>query len=280
MEEQLILALEFLDEHPDAAVRILEQHDAKQVCAFLGTVPESYSILVLERALPAFAAHLCMVLGAEHAARLLLQQDVTRMVAILRHLEHVQAEAILLLCPKSRRQACLLLLHYPLQCTGAWIVPNTAVVSDDFTIAEVLSFLKDATEETFSKYVFVVNRNGVPEGRISYLALLKARHDQRVGWIMEHPIETISGNMLLVQAAKLPCWEHGDVMPVTGTQQQFIGVLRHVDLRSGLQQQGKQRERAGEHGGDPLTGIFDVYGQSLLALLNTVSNAVETELKS
>ena len=30
----------------------------------------------------------------------------------------------------------------------------------------------------------------------------------------------------------------------------------------------------------PLTGIFEVYGQTLLALFNSVSNAVETELES
>jgi hypothetical protein len=33
-------------------------------------------------------------------------------------------------------------------------------------------------------------------------------------------------------------------------------------------------------GSDPLSGIFDVYGLSLLALFDTVSSAVETELKS
>jgi Mg/Co/Ni transporter MgtE len=279
MQEALTLALEFLDEHPDVAVRILEQHDAQQVATFLETVPESYSVLVLARVLPAFAAHLCHAFGNETAARLLLEQDLGRMVAVLRHLEHMRVEAILAQCPKSRRQACVLLLHYPVQCTGAWIVPNTAVVSSDFTVSEVLTFLKDATEETFSKYVFVVNREGVPEGRISYLALLKAQADQRVQWIMEKEVETISAQMLLVQAAKLPCWQEGDVMPVVGAQQQFIGVLRHVDLRRGLQQD-QQRAQQLPPGGDPVSGIFDVYGHSLLALFNSLSNAVETELKS
>jgi Mg/Co/Ni transporter MgtE len=280
VEEQLTLALEFLAEHPDAAVRILQQHEVRQVCSFLDHIPESYAVLVLERSLPAFAAHLCRELGSEHAARLLLQQDVSRMVAVLRHLEPGQVEAILHECPKSRRAACQLLLHHSLQSTGAWIVPNTAVVSDNFTVAEVLNFLKDATEETFSKYVFVVNREGVPEGRISYLSLLKARQDQRVGWIMEKPVEVLSANMLLAQVAKLPCWQAGDVMPVVSTQRQFIGVLRHVDLRRGLQQQQQQREEREVQGSDPLTGIFEVYGKSLLALFSTVSNAVESELKS
>jgi Mg/Co/Ni transporter MgtE len=278
MQEALTLALDFLDEHPDVAVRILEQHDARQVATFLDTVPEAYSVLAIGRTLPAFAAHLCHVFGTEMAARLLLQQDVGRMVAVLRHLDHAEVEAILNECPTSRRQACVLLLHYPVRCIGAWIVPDVAVVSSDFTVSEVLSFLKDANEVTCTKYVFVVNREGVPEGRISHLALLQGQADQRIEWLMEKPVESLSAQMLVGQAAKLACWRDEDVMPVTGAQQQFIGALRHADLRRGLHQD-LARERQPGAGGDPLSSIVDAYGQSLLALFNSVSTAVESELK-
>jgi Mg/Co/Ni transporter MgtE len=279
MQEALTLALDFLDEHPDVAVRILEQHDARQVATFLDTVPETYAVLAIGRTLPAFAAHLCHVFGTEMAARLLLQQDVGRMVAVLRHLDHAEVEAILDECPTSRRQACVLLLHYPVRCIGAWIVPDVAVVSSDFTVSEVLNFLKDANEVTCTKYVFVVNREGVPEGRISHLALLQGQADQRVEWLMEKPVESLSAQLLVAQAAKLACWRDDDVMPVTGAQQQFIGALRHADLRRGLHQ-GVDLEGPPVAGGDPLSGIVDAYGQSLLALFNSVSTAVESELKS
>jgi Mg/Co/Ni transporter MgtE len=279
MQEALTLALDFLDEHPDVAVRILEQHDARQVAAFLDTVPEVYAVLAIGRTLPAFAAHLCHAFGTEMAARLLLQQDVGRMVAVLRHLEHAEVDAILNECPKSRRQACVLLLHYPVRCVGAWIVPDVAVVSSDFTVGEVLNFLKDANADTCTRYVFVVNRDGMPEGRISHLALLQGQADQRVEWLMEKPVESIPAQMLVAQAAKLACWHDDDVMPVTGTQQQFIGALRHVDLRHGLHQDTHLAQQV-VPGGDPLSDIVDAYGQSLLALFNSVSNAVESELKS
>jgi Mg/Co/Ni transporter MgtE len=278
MQEALTLALDFLDEHPDVAVRILEQHDARQVASFLDTVPEGYSVLALARTLPAFAAHLCHVFGTEMAARLLLQQDVGRMVAVLRHLDHAEVEAILNECPTSRRQACVLLLHYPVRCIGAWIVPDVAVVSSDFTVGEVLNFLKDANEATCTKYVFVVNREGLPEGRISHLALLQGQADQRVEWLMEKPVESLSAQMLVGQAAKLPCWRDEDVMPVTGAQQQFIGALRHADLRRGLHQD-LPLEQQPAAGGDPLSGIVEAYGQSLVALFNSVSTAVESRLK-
>jgi Mg/Co/Ni transporter MgtE len=196
------------------------------------------------------------------------------MVAVLRHLQQPQAEAILNECPTSRRQSCVLLLHYPVHCIGAWIVPDAPVVSSDFTVGEVLTFLKEASEEAAGAWVFVVNREGLPEGRISYLALLKADVDQRVQWIMDKPLETLAAQMPLMQAAKLPCWRDSDVMPVVGAQHQFVGVLRHADLRRSLQQDLPRVEQA-TTGGDPLSGIFDVYGLSLLALFDSVSNAVE-----
>lgn len=274
MQQDLTLALDFLDEHPEEAVRTLEQHDAAQVAAFLAQVPASYSALVLGLALPAFAAHLCALLGPEPAARLLLQHGVSRMVAVLRHLEHALAEAILKECPQSRRHACQLLMLYPLDSVGAWMVPNTAVVTSDFSVQEVLNFLKDATEDTASKYVFVVDRAGIPLGRINYLRLLKADGATPVARLMEPMAGSISGRMPLAQADKLGCWEQGDVMPVTGAQQQFIGVLRHMDLRQGLRQQAARRPSV-PAGSDPLSGIIDVYGKSLLALFDSVSNAVE-----
>jgi Mg/Co/Ni transporter MgtE len=278
MQEALILALDFLDEHPDVAVRILEQHDARQVAGFLDSVPEAYSVLVIGRVLPAFAAHLCHVFGVEMSARLLLQQDVGRMVAVLRHLEHAVVEAILHECPTARKQACLLLLQYPVRSVGAWIVPDVAVVSSDFTVTETLNFLKDANEATSMKYVFVVNRDGILEGRITHLALLQGQADQRIEWFMEKDLECIPAQLLVTQAAKLPCWQDEDVMPVIGAQQQFVGALCHASLRRALNQDA-QVARQPVAGGDPISGIVDAYGQSLLALFNSVSTAVESELK-
>src|SRR5690606_37338845 len=205
MHEALTLALEFVDEHPLHAVRILEQHDLKQVAAFLAAAPGNHSALVLAHSLPAIAARLCEAIGTDNAARLLVQQKLGTMVAVLRNLEHAQVEDILQQCPRSRRRACVLLLHYPLQSTGAWIVADAAVVPLDFTVAEALTFLREAADDTYSKYVFVVDAHGVPQGRVSYLSLLKAKADQHVSWVMEKPVDVISAAMLLARTANLPC---------------------------------------------------------------------------
>lgn len=273
MQEALTLALDFLDEHPDAALRILEQHDAQQVAEFLDTVPENYAVLVLGRTLPAYAAHLCRAYGPEMSARLLLQQDVGRMVAVLRHVDHALADAILNECPAARRQACLVLLHYPVRSVGAWIVPDVAVVASDFTVAETLKFLKDASAAACTPYVFAVSRDGKPEGRICHLALLQAHPDQRIEWVMEKKVDSIPAHMPVMQAAKLPGWRADDVMPVTGAQGQFIGALRHADLRRAMQQHAAAAHEQAATGSDALAELAEAYGQALLALFGTVSAA-------
>lgn len=279
MKEELQLALDFLKEKPDSAIRILEQHEAGQVADFLRSIPDYYALLVFARALPGFTGNLCKLLGVETATRLLLAQDTSRMVTVLRHLDHPTAEAILQESPQVRRHACQLLMHFPLYQVGAWIVPNTAAVASEFSVAETLNFLKASTEETFSKYVFVVDREGIPQGRISCLTLLKATGVEKIGALMETDLDVISANMLTNQAAKLACWESGDVMPVVGLQQQMIGILRHADLRRALQQQHRPMQPAAADS-DPLSGIFQVYGQSLLAVFDSASNVVENDLKS
>lgn len=271
MPETLVLALDFLDEHPDAAIRTLEQHDTAKVAEFLQRIPEPHAVLVFREALPSFVARLSRNLSPDIAARLMLELPVTRMVAILRYLDHPTAEAILRECPQSRRQACYLLLRYGKDRVGAWMVPITAVVAEGFTCGEVLAYLRDATEETASKYVFIVNRDGVPKGRVSYLRLLRAEPATVAGALMESPVPTLSAQLSLQQALHLPCWEDVDVVPVVGAQHQFLGVLRHLDLRKGLRQDEHQA-RADTAGVDPLLGLVDVYGKSLLALFDTVSS--------
>lgn len=271
MPETLVLALDFLDEHPEAAVRTLEQHDTAKVAEFLQRIPETHAVLVLREALPSFVARLCRNLSPDTAARLMLELPVTRMVAILRHLDHVATDAILRECPQSRRQACNLLLRYGKDRVGAWMVPITAVVAEGFTCGEVLAYLRDATEETASKYVFIVNRQGVPKGRVSYLRLLRVEPATVAATLMETPVPVLSAQLSLQQALHLSCWEDVDVVPVVGAQHQFLGVLRHLDLRKGLRQdEGLERGQAA--GVDPLLGLVDVYGKSLLALFDTVSS--------
>ncbi|MGV3591001.1 MAG: hypothetical protein ACO1PZ_04875, partial [Gammaproteobacteria bacterium] len=96
---------------------------------------------------------------------------------------------------------------------------------------------------------------------------------------MEKQVDSIPAQMSVAQAAKLSCWHGEDVMPVTGVQHQFIGVLRHADLRRALHQD-TARAHAPPAGGDPLSGLVDAYGQSLLAVFNSVSSVVEHEIGS
>ena len=61
------------------------------------------------------------------------------------------------------------------------------------------------------------------------------------------------------------------MIAVTNRNNQMVGVLRHVDLRKGLENLASTITKSS--GSDPLTGIYEVYGSSLLALFRTISEA-------
>ena len=65
------------------------------------------------------------------------------------------------------------------------------------------------------------------------------------------------------------------MLAVTNRGNQLVGLLRHVNLRRGLAQISTSMSRP--VGADPVSGIFEVYGKSLLALAETVSTVVRTK---
>jgi len=80
----------------------------------------------------------------------------------------------------------------------------------------------------------------------------------------------IAARTALKTAIDNPLWAERDSIPVVNRMHKLVGVLRHVDLRNGLQQISISIQKP--RGGDPITGIFEVYGSSLMALFSTVQD--------
>ncbi|MDC1528963.1 hypothetical protein N8600_07940, partial [Gammaproteobacteria bacterium] len=64
-KEELDFALSFMSEHPQAAVKILEQSDVDAVASLLSNAPSSYISPVLKYMLPDFFVRVCNSMGAE-----------------------------------------------------------------------------------------------------------------------------------------------------------------------------------------------------------------------
>lgn len=278
-DQKLTLALSFIQEEPGAAAKILEQTDLESVANFLLTIPINYSTLLIKNLIPAFSTRLCLQLGPQDSSALLSNLDVSTITKIVRLMKKDDRNSFLDCIQDNKHKACELLLKFSLETVGAWMVPHTSVLTRDFKTKDVKKYLKSAKEEFASEYIYIVDREGKLEGRVSYPSLLAAAPDSIIGELVKSKPPHVSFNMLLQLSSELEDWQHTDVLAVVDTHDQLLGLLRHSDLKKGLSQL-KQNEFIEPSGLDPISGIFDVYGQSLLVLLNTVSNTIEADLKS
>ncbi|MFM1896539.1 MAG: hypothetical protein RLZZ385_1613 [Pseudomonadota bacterium] len=274
-DQRMSLALSFIEGHPNSAARILEQHDLGTVARFITELPEALAVTLLQRMLPQYVSRLSRSLEVEQFIHLLNSMELSFSAAVLRHLPNGDRQRILARLPANRRAACTLLLSFTQDTVGAWLTPLVVTVPDDASISEALNFVRAAGEVVHSNYIFVVDRDRRLRGRISYVDMLRAEPGLSVDALMFTRCNHLLGRMSLQKAAEHTDWQTVDVMPVNNRNQQFIGVLRYVDLRLGLERMNTDAGKTGRI--DPVTGIFEVYGNTLLALFNSLGDVIESD---
>jgi len=269
-DHKIELALAFLQSQPGSAAAVLEQQPVELTSEFLKEVPCKHAAAVLGKMLPQYAAKLCSTLDPSVAAEFLSALEISMVAAIMRHSDREQRK-ILELLPERTKIACKLLLNYSEDAVGAWMMTNVITLPDDCTVEEALSRLASADAVINSDVVHVVDRERTLQGLVNVVDLLRASPNSPVTKVMNRERDAISGRTPLISAAKHTVWAHRDTVAVTNRNNKVVGVLRFADLRKGLLDISSTITEPS--GSGPLTGLFEVYGSSLLALFDTISEA-------
>lgn len=268
MSDPVDLALAFLQSQPISAAAVLERQPAEDVASFLRDVPFSHAAPVLKRMLPQYVASVCQRLEPAVAASFLSEMNSSLVAAIMRHSDEDSSKAILELLPERTKIACRLLLHYSEEAVGAWMVANIMTLPDACTAQEACARLASEQDVIDTDAVHVVDREGRLQGVVGVTRLLRAAPDTSILSIVKKNPEAISGRSALISAIDHPVWTRRDTVAVINRNQQIVGILRHVDLRKGLDE--ISNAIAKPSGSDPLAGVLEVYGNSLLALFDMV----------
>ena len=271
------LALAFLQSHADQAAAILEQQPMDQVAQFFGHVPLTQASLVLQKMLPQYAARLCKSLPTSMSAGLLARMELSSIVAIIRHSEIDFRDQLLQLLPDKSKIACRFLLNYPEDAAGAWMVTNITILPDSCTVEEALARLLADKEATAVDPLYIVDRGGLIKGSVTSINLMRATPNSPLSMVMHKNPEAISARTALISTVNNPGWDNQDTMPLVNRNQQLVGVLRHVDMRKGLNQIAATVTPPDS--ADPVSGIFEVYGHGLVALLNAVTEVTQPSLQ-
>ena len=269
-DHKIELALAFLQSQPGSAAAVLEQQPVELTSEFLKEVPCKHAAAVLGKMLPQYAAKLCSTLDPSVAAEFLSALEISMVAAIMRHSDKEQRK-ILELLPERTKIACKLLLNYSEDAIGAWMMTNVITLPDDCTVEEALSRLASADAVINSDVVHVVDRERTLQGLVNVVDLLRASPNSPVTKVMNRERDAISGRTPLISAVKHTVWAHRDTVAVTNRNNKVVGVLRFADLRKGLLDISSTITEPS--GSGPLTGLFEVYGSSLLALFDTISEA-------
>jgi len=277
-KEELDFALSFMSEHPKSAVKILEQSNVDAVASLLSNAPSCYITPVLKYMLPDFFVRVCNAMGAEKSAAILSHLDANAIAIVLRRSSEESKKEILEELPANQRKNTELLLEFPVNTVGAWMTPHMLVVPHDVKNKNVMKYLKAGGVQDDSEYIYITDREGKYLGRTRFLDLIKGGENLPVTAFMQDNCPSLPAQIFLEQASEHIAWEFSDVLPVTNRDNQLLGILPHHALRQGLAQIHNVRPKS-KSDKDPLSSIFEVYGQSLLALFNTVSDAVDVDHK-
>jgi len=269
-EQKVDLALAFLQSQPGAAAAILEQQPVEQVAEFLSSLPHTYGALVLEKMLPQYTARLCRHLKPTIAAGMLSAMDISMIAAVMRHCRNNQCRQLLDLLPDKTGLATRLLLNYTEDAVGAWMHANVSTLPDDCSVEDAISRIREEQLAVDIGVSLVVNRNRNLQGRVTLSALLRAPGKAALTAIMVKDSRSISARTALKSARDNPLWHEQDSIVVTNRKQKLVGVLRHADLRKGLEQISTSIVQP--QGVDTLTGIFEAYANSLLVLFATLGD--------
>jgi Mg/Co/Ni transporter MgtE len=220
--------------------------------------------------LPQYGARICRSLQPTVAAGILSNMDTSLIAAVMRQCDNELGGRLLDLLPDKTRLACRLLLNYSEDAVGAWMNANVSTLPVECSVEEAMQRIRREQQAFDIGHYLVVDRERYLHGTVTPTALLRAPSKTPVTSVMSRDNSAIAARTALKTALDNPLWAERDTVPVVNRMQKLVGILRHLDLRNGLRQISISIQKP--RGADPVSGIFEVYGNSLLILFSTLND--------
>ncbi len=275
-QQKVSLALGFMDAQPKAAAEIIELQTIQHAADFIASIPAEKAARVITEMLPQYAAPLCLQLPTDAALAILMKIQAKHLVHIFRLFPATQRDHFLKALPTKTQVACTLILNYPEAMVGAWITPQMLTIPHQSTVAQALHRVEKSDLPIIGDNIFIVDRNRQLKSRVPLIDLIRAPKAIPVTAVFQGQLFSINGRMSVTEAAASPFWEHVNEIPVLNRRQEFIGILRHPDLQQAIKAL-REPSQPRQESPDLLTGISQGYGQTLLALLQSMQEFMQSE---
>lgn len=239
----LKLTIHFFNEEPIAAARQLNLMDPDSAAAILQKVPISAVSKVIYAMLPSVAAKVLVLVSDDFNRALFQSVELADIAAILRYVENDYRKSLIELLPKSRQALCKILISYPENTVGALIETNVLVIDSQMTVTEAMLRVKKQTYFDHHEVIIVNNKRKII-GKLSIFDLIRASGSTTILALPTTKVESVNGLSDVSTVLNMDLWKKTDSISVVNRRQEFIGILRHYDLRASIERNEKPANSA------------------------------------
>jgi magnesium transporter len=230
METDKLLAMNFAEDHPADAARVLEGLALEDASAYLDELPPRLAAEVLQKMVSANAAECLAQLSPPRFAGIITALPLDSAAALLRRLEPERQEELLFRAPANISALLGSLLRYPEKSAGALMDPRALALPEDITATDAMARLRRAPRHALY-YIYVLNREQKLVGVMNLRELMLAPPKEALSATMRREVATLpalAGRMAIVEH---PGWRDVHALPVVDDEGTFLGVLRYETLR-------------------------------------------------
>ena len=216
----------YVDSYPAEATRILEACDDDELIAETSGLPAQSILLILDRLSPSRTIHLFENLNRSTQLELFAYFPPRLALKILLAFKADFRTQILSQLPADTKSELTRLLTFPEDSAVFLMDSAVCTIRDDMNVRDALHQIRTESR-TRERSVFVVNDDGVVEGRIEMQDLALADENDSLSKLI-HPIE-FSAKAATSRDAIAEMLEEcrDDTLPVTDDAGKLLGIVRH-----------------------------------------------------
>jgi magnesium transporter len=235
-----ILIEQYLTNHPEDAVQIIEKFETEETAQLLEALSEFHAAQVISQLDSATSVGFLQKIGNEKAAEIIEHLPLNSISQLMRRLPKVRQQEIITSLSREIASALKKTLSYPEKSVGALMNPFVFFLNEDFTIAQAIRRLKK-TSDRITPYIYVVSNDHKLVGVLSVSELLRQESERILASIMKKDVISLIADLHYKTIINHAAWRDFHILPVIDATRVFLGILHLRDISQHDQSQMKKR---------------------------------------
>jgi magnesium transporter len=225
-----ILIEQFLINHPEEAVRLIEQLKMDDIARLLDTLSDYLAALAIVHLNMVTSVNCLQMINIRKTVRIIEHLPLEIISVVIRNMPKDYQKLLLESIPQETSIFLNRALNYPAGTVGSIMDPFVYTLFEDISVADAMRFLKRQSDMN-GNYTYILTRDHKLAGVISLSDLIRAKSNQLLGSIMNKMVVKILADVKHTLILSHSGWQEYHVLPVVDNNDNFQGILQYKILR-------------------------------------------------